>query len=411
MVKKQSIISKFISSKNDHEFQKIDLSIEKNNYISMCISIVLVIFGCFGNILSFIIFVYSNKKLPKITSSKFLILLTIVNTIYLLVHFYIETVNQIIYIFDLKNEENIFVKIYHFDTNSYVCKLFSYLKYCGRYLNVMLTLSFSLERTFAIYYPFQMRIRNIKNTPIFKGSIILSFILPVYLLKLIDVFPTIDSNNSTLANFTPNFNLRSLRPTFQEYFCTVAEKDVKLLFKLHAATFLFILLAYILVSLSILAIIVKLRRQEQFKFSYRSKSSSHKSSLHSESFIKSRITNNSFRVCKKETRGRRQKKVNLFINQKFHNTKMLLSISASFVCFNFPYFFGMLLMFLFTKDVIAQNENNLISKLKIKAYLNMFELLQLANFSITGFLFYLTGRIFRLHFFVLLRGLFKGSFK
>lgn len=397
--------------KNEFNFQILEDFLEKNNTINMYISLILVIFGFIGNILAFIVFLYSQKRLPKIIGLNYLTLLTVINTVYLLIHFYISTLNRLIYHFKLENTDNFLVKIYHYDTSAFSCKMVSYFRYFARFLNAMLTLSFSLERAFAIYFPLQMRTKKIKSSLIFKFAILISFIIPTYLLFLSDKVP-IEENNKLISlskayNFSSNFNLLSIRPTFQNYFCSVTQKNLKILFNFHAITFLLILMAYFIVGVAILAIVIKLKKRDSFKFSYRSRSYSREMSYTNESLLTNSLKNQTIQIKRsikqKETKYKRKKKQIIFINQKFHNTKMLLSISASFVCLNLPYFLAMFLMFALTSKFKAHTEIELMEKLKLKSYIIMAELLQLANFSITGFLFFCSGRIFRMHFYVLLR--------
>lgn len=121
-MKSFSSVEPTIQVVDEHFFHRIDIYLDKINQISMCTSLLLIIFGCLGNVVSLVIFLYSNKKLPKITSSKYLILLTIVNTAYLLIELYINTLNRFIYQFKLHKSNHLLFKIYFFDSSNFFAK-------------------------------------------------------------------------------------------------------------------------------------------------------------------------------------------------------------------------------------------------------------------------------------------------
>lgn len=377
----------------------------------MYLSLALVIIGCMGNILSFIVFIKSNKRLPKILGFEYLVVLTITNVFYLLIHFYTSTLNRLIYLLKLKSTENFIFQFYKFDTNAYVCKSLAYLKYFFRFLNVMLILSFSLERTLAIFYPLKMRIRTLNARFYIKVSFILSLIMPIYLLHLADAIPVSDANklflNTNNMNMISNFNLFSLRPTFQNKFCSISDTKVKYLIYFHSVTFIIILSAYMTVCVSIMAIVFKIKSKNKYQsyaYSYRSKKISNGIESNNDQIAKDKrkIVSNSKTPCSTNARLELYKPLSntgkqILIKKKFHNTNILLSISISFILLNFPYFLVLLFSFLFSKNFTAVNEYELVRKLKIKSFLILVELLQLINFSITGFLFYCSGRTFRHH--------------
>lgn len=129
---------------------------------------------------------------------------------------------------------------------------------------------------------------------------------------------------------------------------------------------------YFIISISIIAIVIKLKTNSRFRHTH-------------------------FDISKSIELTNKQEK--MYRSQKSQGSKMLLAISVSFVVFNFPYFVVMLVSFMSTKMVTAQSETEFLVKLNIKKILILLELLQIVNFSLTGFLFFATGTKFRVHFY------------
>lgn len=93
---------------------------------------------------------------------------------------------------------------------------------------------------------------------------------------------------------------------------------------------------------------------------------------------------------------------------KIHDTKILSSISLSFVLLNTPYFVVMFVMFVNVDTTAATSSQpwsetelfegfELAHKMRIQSGIMLAETLQLVNFSLTGLLFFCSGQIFRLH--------------
>jgi hypothetical protein len=83
--------------------------------------------------------------------------------------------------------------------------------------------------------------------------------------------------------------------------------------------------------------------------------------------------------------------------QKFQNTKAILTLSLSFIVLNFPYFFVLFLIFLNLNSFAVENKEDLLLKIKWRTYLTNLEIFQLAYFSVTGLLLFVSGKIFRFH--------------
>lgn len=393
-----------------------NLSNQYDHYqlLNMYTSMFLATFGSIGNMFALFILIYARNKLPRIVGSNYLVLLTVTNTLFLAVHFYTGTFIRLVYYLGL-DEYN---RFHVLDSSEIACKLLTYLKYCARSLNTMLTVCFSLERLIAVYYPLQMRSLNSKCSVIFRVAIIVSLVLPSYSLFLTELTPnTLTVNLISDLNLTKSFNLYALTPSHDFYTCSASRKNFRILVKFHFLMFFIIFMCYIFTSVSIFAIIVKLKKSKNFIFSFKSKASS-SLQVPAEQLRQSSATSSMIELFEaKSTFCRNHQKTTAsflvkassrnrslrLINHRIHDTKILSSISISFVLFNAPSFIIMIFMLLYMFHTDEQyryssiSVTHLMDKMKIQSYLILSEIFQLVNFSVTGLLFFCSGQIFRLH--------------
>ena len=156
--------------------KRINDRLENCSILNMYSNLTLITLGLFANLIALPILVYSKHRTPRIVGINYLILLTISNTLYLVIEFYINTYNRVIYYFDLDYEKSWQL----FDSCTFFCKLLP-----TRLVNAMLTVGFSLERLIAVFWPLQMRALKWKFCVFLKSSIAVSIILPIYLPFLV----------------------------------------------------------------------------------------------------------------------------------------------------------------------------------------------------------------------------------
>ena len=263
LIQNATIIKEPINDENQEKDRVITLL---NIYV--CSLFVLV--GLVGNVVSFIVFVRAGRKAPRIMTKNLLILLTISNSIYLLLFWYYSILPKLIDSFKnaaiadflaATNQTNgnfstfyenftnlnsslpldttkpvylasfiqIFLKkVYFIDSNILICKLISYSISVTIFLNSAITVSFSLERALAINFP--LKIRNLRENYryLFKLIIIvvifISFTFPVYNLFLTNLVE-VNSNGkmrcdipsryeSLYFNFTIVFVIKTLAIPF-----------------------------------------------------------------------------------------------------------------------------------------------------------------------------------------------------
>lgn len=416
-----------MNSSDELIIQELSLYLEQYNGINMYTTVFIIAFGFVGNLLALTVLIYSRNKLPRIIGNNYLILLTVVNTLFLFLQFYVVTYNRMIYHFNMNYKNS-----YQFlDSSIICCKLLPYFRYAFRLTNTMLTVCFSVERLLAVYCPLQMRTLDTKCAYFFKLSILFSFIVPTYLLFLTELVPNSELDNTIYRKLgiKKSFNFNSLTPLFGDFTCSMSKKNFSLMLKFHILLFLLIFVCYIIIAISIFAIVLRLKNSNNFVFAFRSKATSNSAvaaaasnnennnpkcskcsgsgesakelleiktqeMLHIENGINRAPSNSSFSSIELP-----KKRIKLqLINHRIQNTKMLISISASYVLLNLPYFLVMLASMIF-----GIREENIVTvmdvafRLKVWSYVLITEIFQLVNFSVVGLLFFCSGKIFRHH--------------
>lgn len=382
--------------------KEVNKLLEKNNIVNIYTTLSILIFGVLGNTLSLMVLIYSwRNKPPRIAGSKYLILLTISNTAYLLVHFYKDTYPRAIYHFKLDYNSS-----YHLvDSNPICCKLLAYLTYSIRSFNTILTVCFSTERVLSAYCP--NATFDSKFLLGFKLSILISLIIPSYILFLIELVPNSDTSKSIYDryNLTRRFDFYSLKPTFGNFSCSALKKNYLVLLRFHFLTFFVIFLSYILVLISVLVVFIKLKNTKNFIFAYKSKTISTRGNSSSNDdyrLVESRsgIRKESFSLD--SVSSRRHRKSQHLVNQEVHDTKILSSIAVSFIVLNTPYLCITLYNFRFAARIGEFNRStafDIVHMLSVRKIVSFAETLQLVHFALTGLLLFCFGQIFRLHAF------------
>lgn len=395
--------------------------LDRLNVINMYSTLLIIVLGFGGNMWTLAVLACSqqpprvdrrrrrrHRSMPRIAGWHYLILLTLTNTTYLFLQFYMATYIRLIRHFDID-----YARTYQlYDSSPLVCKLMTYLRYSTRLLNATITVSVCLQRLLAVFSPLHIRSMHFKCSLLFKCSTLVSFLIPIYAIFLIEPVP-VDENRTldSRFNMTTTFNLKSLTPSLANYTCSCRRVYIRLAYKLHFVMFLLVFVAYLVVSVSMFAIVVKLKRTRLFIFEYRANKSlsnptnrpspieAPKNQTRSQSILMmmhSSMNDESKEAKKSLFQTKRARRV---INARIHDTKILSSISASFVLLNTPYFVAMIYLFVYTlnvHDLYRLDYTNLAFKYRLNSYVIVAEIFQLANFSLTG-VFYFSGRIFRMH--------------
>jgi hypothetical protein len=400
------------------------------NRVNFYTTLVLVLLGCSGNLISLKVFVNAKHKLPKVNGSSYLIALTVSNTLYLLFHSYMAVLNQLILELNLQGTDHFLTKISAFDTNVHVCRFVGFFKHLLLLLNTFIVLAFSVKRFIAIYFPLRMLDYKFTNFFGIQMLALFSFVCSLYIPIYTELVPTTlglpknkhISDEVVKLNITPNFNSLALRSTYNEKFCSFSDKHIHNLLKFHSINMIVLILSYLLISASIILIVVKMRRkQKKFMIVFRAtpsiKNGSNLDEDESEASTKlnnhdcinnnnsKRSTHNSTSISLKsvtfQQNGAKKNavKVRSTNRKKFRNSRMLIWIAVSFVLLNFPYYCIMAASVFFVKQSVPSDDMLELASFKIKRFLVMAEMLQISNYSITSLIFFVSGKIFRLHLF------------
>ena len=180
--------------------------------------------------------------------------------------------------------------------------------------------------------------------------------------------------------------------------------------KIHFINLIFKIVSYFIISVTIVIILIKLRelRSSVAVFKFRVGKTNDSKILTSTSTT---TLNNSFLVKRQQikhvTRGPRVPATCSFtflrrnLGPKFQNSKMLVTLAAFFLLMNIPFLLGILIsVFYFETNPERSDNASRVESQRLKAYvfLNISDILRCSTYGLTGFLFFASGRLFRLHF-------------
>ncbi len=316
---------------------------------NVCTCTIIVLLGISCNMISFGIFINGKKSLKtKIFTKHLLILLTASNSIYLIFFWYYSVFPRLIGMLNnFKIFENL-KSLYFINSNVLICKLTSYLISLVICLNSFITTTFSLQRALVISFPLKFSNFRENNKKIFKMIIfifcLVSITLPLYILIL------------------TNLTKRSVHDTSLR--CDIPAQHELLYFNL---TICFIIITlpvpFLIILISNASILVVIDRNRRH------------------------LSNN--RLVNTEK-----------INKSMRITYILLVISTCFVLLNFPYFISWYNYAMFRVNLnprTGYSENEVKTLAKLYDTMKITEILNLFNYAFIGFLYFVSGKIFRSH--------------
>jgi len=365
-------------SESEWKMESTRVYLDQSNKFNMYSSIFLCTAGLFGNLLSMLVLIHARKRTPKFNSANSLLIFTVTNLTQLILHFYMNTLNRFIYTFNL--EETFLWYVSQFDSNWLVCKLCSYLKFVVRFLNLSVMFYYSLKRLSLIYIPFKIFRLKTKNY-LFNSLILISFVLPVYILVLCDTIAV--SNEYMLPrrlNKTTKlkFSLNTLTPIVKNTYCSIARSNEKIFIKLHAFIHFIIICIYLFVSTSLMAIVFRLKMRKRMN-------------------LRSHVYQPNENAANPIASNRLNRSLSLQTPKQFPNTSMLSTLAVNFVLFNSPYYLGLFLLAVNKSSFKVAHQDELMPRINYKIYLIIAEIFQLVNVSITGLLLFISGKRFRFH--------------
>jgi len=143
-----------ISSLNNgtFEIEESEKFLTKAQKLNIVLTICITTIGLIGN--SITVIIYGQKKYRKNSSNVFLLCLAINDSLFLVVHFFEDTIRNIKSNFDLEQEIIEFInKIDIIVQNDLACKLVNYLRYSFRMISAYLIIALTIQRLFIVYKP------------------------------------------------------------------------------------------------------------------------------------------------------------------------------------------------------------------------------------------------------------------
>lgn len=356
----------------------------------------LFLFGLFGNSIMLVTLAHKNAELPRIACKNYLILLTIVNTLYMTVHWLTSTqahLNSNFHLFSHLNE------LINFNANVMVCKSLGYLKNVCRFMSVILTAIFSVERLCAVYFP--LKLINLKRSYMRMMGLdillvlLLSTLATSYVLFFMNIVP-VDANLITTSSRI-RFTYMSLNPSVGKTYCSVSSADRLAFLKFYRITLCIIIIAYLLISVSLILLVKKLRQQRRFRLLFRSANQMAETTFQQQSEVE---VNETVQVRSQSgyLAGRLHCERVKFHTNKFQNSRMLIVLASCFLVSSLPYYTSTFMnSFFFNGNIANSTRQYRMLTLKTQIFFNLTEILKCANYSLTGVLFVCSGKIFRLH--------------
>jgi hypothetical protein len=263
---------------------------------------------------------------------------------------------------------------------------------------------FSMERAIAINFPLKMRNFRENYRKVFHLIIILiilfSFLYPTYNIYLADVVSRPLTNETYITQ------------------CDIPENYGKIYFNL---TIIFVIetlaFPFLLITVSNASILMAIYKNKQnfngdnaassfkIKGSTKHTKKNESNNLTSQRLIQSQKSQASFKSRTKFNNSCRIGKGDK--NAKL--TRMLVAISLSFVLFHLPYFicWCVFVNFRLNNQMRPLPKDVLDQMIQLYKYLRLSEILNLFNYSITGLLYFATGKIYRQHLYSILNTIYK----
>ena len=376
------------------EIFKVEKSAECTKAITffrLFICNLLIIIGTLANGLSFIVFLSSDKKSPRILSKNILLLLTISNSIYLILYWYMFIFNEILLYqktgssnlkfhfnktFTLQIERNGTVvlapseiksvlrieKFSKFNSNEYVCKIMNYFYKVFLFINSSMTVIFSLERALAINAPIKMRKLREKYRFLFNTLIAIvilyCFSYPIYYLFVTNI------SSTNFCVITQNYESVYMKLTIMLKIQTLA-------------------LPFLLITVSNILILVGIERNRR--------------NLHQKCFQNDLPTTSIKSNQSNQINGGSISNKSISSDKKMRITKIFIAISVSFVLLRFPYFIAWCRFSIFKVSKSQQkiNQDELRELRWLRIITGYTEILQLFDYAVTGLLYFAIGKSYR----------------
>jgi hypothetical protein len=375
--------------------------------INVIVTILIIMFGLIGNSFGFLVFI--QKRFRKKSQEVFLLVLTISDGLFLLTHFFEDTLRTYIDIyirrnvFSMKNipvacissdsfipasnetyEKNIFSIINITDNFETTCKLINYFRYFLRFISAYIITLFTIQRTIAIYFPFLQNKLSSSNLAWKINAGLISFAA-----ILCSFIPFLFKINTDESNKEMNISYCDIDKRHKQfYFITTI---------VYIVLIMFIPITTIIIcnSLIIFRVFNASKKRTLMINGNFIENSQNKSRLNENR--RSEIINESntqsdevFKLI--NMNSKRNTSIRKISNDSAKVTHMLIVMSLSFAILNLPYF---VTWCMFYYNVAIQDQTK---SLYLIAFINLSEIFYVLNYGIHFFLYCASGKQFRKQF-------------
>ncbi|CAF0787774.1 unnamed protein product [Brachionus calyciflorus] len=385
---------------------------DKTRKINIYISILIIGIGLIGNGLA--VFVFAQKKFRLHSSSIYLLCLCFSDGIFLLMHFFEDTLRTYIDVYLNDQTRSIGIECLQFkelslnnhtnnnsllrvinitDRFDFSCRFVNYLRYFLRFISAYVILAFTIQRAFAIFFPFfQTKFESNKNSWFVVTIItILGLLINIWVPFLFN--PIKDQND-------PSVTYCDIKKEYSKayFFLTI--------FYIVLTMFIPILLIFIC-NILIIKYIVKAGKNREkmanLKIIQRKNSTNQQQQLGDKKTLVSRFELSSGQQRSKTSTTSSFKAINQSIKYKPQNlspksesqriTKMLLLMSFSYAILNLPYFISWCLFFY---QMALRKNYDIVLKYNLFSAINLCELFYILNYGVHFFIYCASGRKFRM---------------
>ncbi len=340
--------------------------------INLYLTIFFIIIGLIGHFLT--IFVFGQKRFRKNSSNVYLLFLALNDSVFLILHFFEDSIKSYIAIYSTGEQEGFFISLINIiDQFDVACKLINYLRYVTRFISAYTIIAFTLQRLALVYSPLSNKFKTKKSA--WQSVLIISIFSMILNIWVPFLFQLKQTNALKYCDVSSNWSIEYFHITLV-YICLIM-----------ALPILFILMSNFM-------IIKKLNRAKH----KRKDMTRLKRAIDPVNPLSSNKANCSrvqkpFYLNVEQIISRISKKSDY--SKKL--TRMLMFISFSYVLFNLPYLIS---WFVYYYNIILStfDENNLEQVAWQNLYFSLVkisEIFYLLNYSVTFYIYCASGSIFR----------------
>ena len=161
----------------DQNYLNSMILLEISRKVNLFLTLFLIVFGLIGHTLT--ILVYAQKRFRRNSSNVYLLCLAIVDSLYLIVHFFKNTKPAYLDIYSSVVDSNIgqLIQLINLiDRFDFACRLINYLRNVLRTISAYCIVALAIQRLFLVYSPFGNK---------FKFVLIYSLIFLSYILQIL----------------------------------------------------------------------------------------------------------------------------------------------------------------------------------------------------------------------------------